>query len=153
MVDGDVTQYFPDWVEIGLQAYLVGGDPEVPSPGEIKIKKMGPSIFELNSMPGQLYRVLFKIQQGSEDWRLTLSWATKMFNCFRTNMDFQEDRLIISGEIMHGGKRVPGKMALVKGDNVTTLEFISGLSFLDGEVWTLTTVKPDWTEDDDDDDW
>jgi hypothetical protein len=153
MVNGDVTQYLPDWVEVGVQAYLVGEDPDEASPGEVKCKKLGPSLFELNSMPGQQYRVLFKIEQGSEDWRFTLSWAAKMFNCFRLNMDFQEDRLVMSGEIMHGGKRVPGKLALVKGDGIAKLEFISGLSFLNGEVWSLQTEKPDWNEEEDDDDW
>jgi hypothetical protein len=152
MSDGDLTKYLPEWAEPGAEAYLVGESPDEPSPGEVKIKKLSPGLIEVNSKPGQGLRVLFKVEQGSETWRFTLSWAAKMFNCFRLNMDFQEDRVVMTGEIMHAGKRTPGMLALVKGDNTSRLEFSTGFAFLNGEYWSLQLDKPDWS-DDDDDDW
>ncbi|MEM0999629.1 MAG: hypothetical protein AAGN35_21405 [Bacteroidota bacterium] len=152
MSDGDLTNYLPSWMEVGEIAYLVTEDYDDPGPGEVKIKKMGPTMMEVKSTITQTPRVLIRIDRGGESWRFILNWSGKMFNCFRLNMDFQEDRVTMSGEVMHGGKRLNGRMIMIKQDNDTTrFEFKNGLDFLNGVFWTLQQEQPEWIEEEDDD--
>ena len=152
MSDGDLTNYLPSWAEPMELVYLVSDDYEEPGPGEVKLKNVGPNKIEIKSTPQQVIRVLFKIERGGENWRFSLSWMAKMFNCFRLNMDFQEDRIVMTGEVMHAGKRTPGRMTMIKQDDDTTrFEFNEGFAFLDDDFWVLSKNKPDWLEEDDDD--
>lgn len=145
----DITKFFPEWVEAEMTAYLVTDNPDDPGPGEVVFREFEPTILRVISSPREPVRVSVRLQFGNESFNMALSWSGKMFNCPRMKFEVRDNVLLLSGDIMHAGHRLPGQITLTREEKNTRMDLAGGFGFIAGVSWIFQEEAPDWDELDD----